>query len=219
MNRKVEMGMDFPMIGVLSSDPANLQLADPDMVQFYRDNARRIYWLECEICQDDMLFVKRLMDWNMEDRGIPAEKREPVYLMIDTPGGDLYVTLSLIDAIRASKTPVIGVVVGTAYSGGFYALLACDKRLGLKHSSYMVHRGSGSMEAPDQLAAEMAMKQWSAQIATLRDFVVERTNMNVKEVGKALKTDTYYNVEKALEKGILTGVVESLDGLFGVSEQ
>lgn len=211
MKRKMDSLM-LPA-AILCSDEANLQLPSPDLVQYYRDNSRRVYWLEGEIMGDDNLFIKRLIDWNQEDAGIPREERTPVYLMIDTPGGDLYTTLALIDAIMASETPVIGVVVGTAYSGGFYVLLACDKRIGMRHSSYMMHRGSGTIDAPDQMAAEMAMKQWSEQVKTFMDFVVERTSMQVREVRKALNTDTYYSADKALEKGILTGMVTSMNEL------
>lgn len=202
----------FPPAAIVHfSDPANMQLPDPDMVQFYNDINRRIYWLEDEISSADAIFVKRLIDWNIEDYGLPKEERKPIYLMIDTPGGDLYVTLTLIDAIRASETPVIGIVTGTAYSGGFYVLLACDKRWGLKHSSYMVHKGSGELGNADQAAAAEAMKQWQAQINTLRDFVVERTNMPLKDVNKALRTDTYLSADRALEKGVLTHIIDSIN--------
>lgn len=210
MKRKMESLM-LPA-AILCSDEANLQLPSPDLVQYYRDNSRRVYWLEGEIMGDDNLFIKRLIDWNQEDAGIPKEDRTPVYLMIDTPGGDLFTTLALIDAIMASETPVIGVVVGTAYSGGFYVLLACDRRIGMRHSSYMIHRGSGTVDG-DQMAAEMAMRQWSEQMKTFTDFVVDRTSMQVREVRKALNTDTYYSADKALEKGILTGLITSMGEL------
>lgn len=204
---------DMIPVFALHENLANMQLPDPELLQYYRDDARRIYWLDDEITQADDIFIKRLIDWNQEDAGIPKEERTPVYLIIDTPGGDLYVTLAIIDAIMASETPVIGVVTGTAYSGGFYLLLACDKRLGTKHSSYMMHRGSGEINAPDQMAAEMAMRQWSSQVDALKNFVVERTSMLMKDVRKALQTDTYYSADKALDKGILTGIISSLSEL------
>ena len=121
---------------------------------------------------------------------------------------------ALIDAIMTSETPVIGVVTGTAYSAGILVLLACDTRLGMKHSSYMMHRGSGMIDAPDQKAAEMAMKQWSDQVKTFTEYVVERTSMSARDVKKALSTDTYYSADKALEKGILTGIVGSINELL-----
>ena len=210
--KKLDGEIMLPVIQTCGS-LANMQLPDPELLQDYRDDARRVYWLDDEITAMDNLFIRRLIDWNQEDIGRPPEERKPVYLMIDTPGGDLYTTLALIDAIMASETPVIGVVVGTAYSGGFYVLLACDKRIGMRHSSYMMHRGSGTIDAPDQMAAEMAMKQWSEQVKTFMDFVVERTSMQVREVRKALNTDTYYSADKALEKGILTGMVTSMGEL------
>lgn len=209
MENTIESYFAQPMMVGCFSDPANLTLPDPGLVQYYCDIGRRVYWLENEICQEDLFFVKRLIAWNAEDSGLPKEERKPVFLMIDTPGGDLYVTLSIIDAIRASETPVIGVVTGTAYSGGFFALLACDQRLGFRHSSYMIHKGSGAIDT-DQTAAVEAMRQWQAQTNVLRDLTVERTKMPLKDVNKALRTDTYFSADKALEKGVLTGLISSL---------
>lgn len=198
----------------LGGSLANLQLPDPDLLQYYRDDARRIYWLDDEITPMDNAFIRRLIDWNQEDVGLPKEERTPVYLMIDTPGGCLDTMFALIDAIMASETPVVGVVTGTAYSAGILVLLACDTRLGMKHSSYMMHRGSGTIDAPDQKAAEMAMKQWSDQVKTFTEYVVERTSMSARDVKKALSTDTYLSADKALEKGILTGIVGSINELL-----
>lgn len=204
---------DYIPAVVVSGSLANLQLPDPDLLQYYRDDARRIYWLDDEITPMDNAFIRRLIDWNQEDAGLSKEERNPVYLVIDTPGGSLDTMFALIDAIMASETPVIGVVTGTAYSAGSLVLLACDQRLGLKHSSYMMHRGSGMIDAPDQKAAEMAMKQWSEQVKTFTEFIAERTTMSTREVKKALSTDTFLSADKALEKGILTGIISSLDEL------
>ncbi len=203
----------IPMVE-MGGSLANMQLPDPDLLQFYRDDARRIYWLDDEITAMDNLFIRRLIDWNQEDLGLPKEDRAPIYLFIDTPGGNLDTMFALIDAIQASETKVIGVVTGTAYSAGILVLLACDTRLGMKHSSYMMHRGSGMIDAPDQKAAEMAMKQWSDQVKTFTEYVVERTNMSARDVKKSLSTDTYFSADKALEKGILTGIVGSINGLL-----
>lgn len=210
--KKLE-GECIPVVA-LGGSLANMQLPDPDLLQYYRDDARRIYWLDDEITPMDNAFIRRLIDWNQEDIGLPKEERTPIYLIIDTPGGSLDTMFALIDAIMTSETPVIGVVTGTAYSAGILVLLACDTRLGMKHSSYMMHRGSGMIDAPDQKAAEMAMKQWSDQVKTFTEYVVERTSMSARDVKKALSTDTYYSADKALEKGILTGIVGSINELL-----
>lgn len=211
--KKLDGEIMLPVIQTCGS-LANMQLPDPELLQDYRDDARRVYWLDDEITAMDNLFIRRLIDWNQEDIGRPPEERKPVYLMIDTPGGALDTTFALIDAIQASQTPVIGVVNGIAYSGGFYVLLACNRRMGMKHSSYMMHRGSGEVSAPDQRAAEMFMKQWSSQVKTLTDYVVDRTDMTSREVKKAIDTDTYYSADEALKKGILTELISSYDVLL-----
>ena len=82
--------------------------------------------------------------WNMKDdeAGIPVEKRQPIKVYIDSNGGCLDDTLTMIDAISMSKTPVWTICVGNAYSGGFFTFIAGHKRIAYPMSSFMFHEGS-----------------------------------------------------------------------------
>lgn len=59
--------------------------------------------------------------WNNYDNkhNIPIEERKPILLYIDSNGGSLTDTFTIIDAIKLSKTPIWTIVTGCAYSGGF----------------------------------------------------------------------------------------------------
>ena len=63
--------------------------------------------------------------WNKQDEGIPREDREPIKIYIDSLGGMLTDSMTIIDAIKMSKTPVIGICTGCAYSGGFFIFISC----------------------------------------------------------------------------------------------
>ena len=66
-------------------------------------------------------------------------EREPIQLYIYTYGGVCYAGFALIDAIRASKTPVHTIVLGTAKSMGIFIFNAGHKRLIGEHATLMYH--------------------------------------------------------------------------------
>ena len=86
----------------------NVNLADPSLVNYWRDRARRIIWIDTEITEDIVAIIRWIIKWNEEDRGLPADEREPIKLYINSPGGLLIPTIAVCDAIIMSKTPVYG---------------------------------------------------------------------------------------------------------------
>ena len=66
-------------------------------------------------------------------------EREPIKLYIYTYGGVCYAGFALIDAIRASKTPVYTIVLGTAMSMGIFIFNAGHKRLIGEHATLLYH--------------------------------------------------------------------------------
>ena len=77
-----------------------------------------------------------------EEDNIPVEERMPIKIFIDSDGGDLSATLTMIDAIKMSKTPVWTINLGCAYSGGFFTFICGHKRLAYPHSTFLYHEGS-----------------------------------------------------------------------------
>ena len=78
----------------------NLQLPNPDLRDYYRDEEDRIFWLNdtVEDCAEDL--IKMILRCNREDKGIPAEDRKPIKIFIDSPGGDVTFMWSIINLIK-----------------------------------------------------------------------------------------------------------------------
>ena len=74
-------------------------------------------------------------------------EREPIKLYIYTYGGVCYAGFALIDAIRASKTPVHTIVLGTAMRMGIFIFNAGHKRLIGEHATLMYHDVSLHLES------------------------------------------------------------------------
>ena len=103
------------LVGIPEST-ANMQLPDPDLRNFYRDEEDRIFWLDQGVgeCATDL--IKMIIRCNKEDKGKPVEDRKPIKIFFFSPAGDLDVNYALIDTIRMSKTPVYGINVGRCCS-------------------------------------------------------------------------------------------------------
>ena len=74
--------------------------------------------------------VTMINNYNTRDElnQVKEEERLPIKIYINTDGGDLYAALSIVDAIKLSKTPIFTIVIGTAFSGGFFISMVGHKR-------------------------------------------------------------------------------------------
>lgn len=146
--------------------------------------------------------------WNKCDENIPVEDRKPIKLIIDSCGGFLTDSFTIIDSIKMSKTPVIGICTGNAYSGGFFIFISCDKRIAYPHSSYLFHEGATSNGGTAGQFANYAMF-YKKQLNQLRQVVLEHTNITEEEYESIKKDDVWYDVNDGVEKGFIDEIAEN----------
>ena len=79
---------------------SNAMLPDPDLLNYYKDISQRILFLEGEIEEPSLEFVKEIYRFNAVDKGKPVEERVPIRIFIDSNGGDVQVMWCLINAIK-----------------------------------------------------------------------------------------------------------------------
>lgn len=142
--------------------------------------------------------------WNQydEDRQIPVEYREPIKLFIDSCGGNLSDTLTIVDSIKMSRTPIYTICVGSAYSGGFFVACSGHKRIAYPHASFLFHEGStGTSGTSSQF--ENYTTFYKKQLEQLRQIVLENTDITEEEYAKIKKEDIWYTAQEALEKNII----------------
>lgn len=95
---------------------ANLQLPDPTLRDYYRDEADRVFWIDSEVNVATLELVKMIIRCNKEDKDKPIEERKPITVFIDSPGGSVEVLYAIVKAMKASKTPIRTVNYCTAFS-------------------------------------------------------------------------------------------------------
>jgi len=147
--------------------------------------------------------------WNKQDdeNNIPIEDREPIKLYIDSCGGLLTDTFSIIDSVKMSKTPVIGICTGTAYSGGFFILISCDKRIAYPHASFLFHEGA-TQNGGTSGQFENYTAFYKKQLKQLKQLVLDYTKISEEEYEKIKREDIWYDTVEALEKGIIDKIAE-----------
>ena len=75
------------------------------------------------------------------------DSEKPIYMYIDSPGGDVDAGFAIFDMIRFIKSPVILIGMGLIASAAALILLAVDKenRVALPNSRYLIHQPSSGM--------------------------------------------------------------------------
>lgn len=194
----------------LISDPELLIDVEGTLQSF--DFRERSIFLTEEITQDHANSVFEMIKfWNTVDEmdEVPAEEREPIKVYINTPGGDLDATFSIISSIKISKTPVHTITIGTGYSGGFFIGICGHKRFGYPYSSYLFHEGS-SMDGGDAHKFIQRADFYKKQLCRLKNIVMNNTKITPQEYEKYRKDDWFMEPTDALKYGVIDEILNEI---------
>ena len=149
--------------------------------------------------------------WNEYDEkhNIPVDERKPIKIYIDSYGGSLTDTFTIVDSIKMSKTPIWTICIGCAYSGGFFAFISGDKRIAYPHASFLFHEGSTSNGGTSS-QFENYTAFYRKQLNQLAEIVINNTKITKEEYKEIRKDDVWYDVQEGIEKGFIDEVAEGL---------
>jgi ATP-dependent Clp protease protease subunit len=141
--------------------------------------------------------------WNRydEENEIPIEEREPIKVYIDSPGGYLTSTFTIMDSIKLSKTPVWTINIGCAYSGGFFIFICGHKRIAYPTSSFLYHEGNGSVSG-DANKFQNQADFYKKQRQKLKEFTLKYTKITEEQYNEHIKDDWWLFADEAIELGI-----------------
>lgn len=205
--------MEYVMPVEISESLHNLQLPDPALVTYYNNLEKRKIWLDSELDANWIEYGRKILDWNREDVGSPVEDRQPIMLYFFSPGGDLDINNFFIDIIKLSKTPVIGINMGIAYSGGAFTYLACHKRLVMPNASFLLHKGSAGGFSGTAQQIEEITAQYKKQVDALKDYLVE-CGLDKKLVNKKMGGEWFIDAKEAVKLGISHSIVTNIDEIM-----
>lgn len=192
----------------------NVQLPEPGLLTYYKNLERRIIWLDSELDLMWLEYARMILMWNSEDKDVPVENRTPIKLYFFSYGGDLDINNSFIDLLKLSKTPVIGINFGVAYSGGAFTYLACHKRYIMPKASLLLHSGSAEGISGTAEQIEAFTSQYKRQINGLKKYLIEDCNLPKKMVDTKMRGEWYLDAAQAVELGIVHKIVDNLDEIL-----
>lgn len=147
--------------------------------------------------------------WNKYDdkRNIPIEDRKPIKIYIDSNGGCLGDTFTMIDAIKLSKTPVWTICTGAAYSGGFFTFIAGHRRFAYDHASFLYHEGATATGADAGKFRNYA-EFYQKELEQLKEVTLKYTKITPEEYKEHIKDDWWMTADEALKYGVCDEIVK-----------
>ena len=201
------------MLVAIPESVENLQLPNPELLTYYKDEKDRVLWIEGEINDGLFEYSKMILRYNIEDNDIPVEERKPIKIFINSPGGDLDSTLAFIGLMNLSKTPIWTIDACWAYSAAGLILMAGHKRYALPNTECLIHSGSGQLGGSYEQTKEQ-MKNYNYLVDKMRDFILSKTKIDQKLFKKNSQKDWYIYDDEMLSLGIVDEIVNDLDILF-----
>lgn len=165
--------------------------------------------MDYEIGSDVMALERLILRWNMEDKDIPPEERKPIWVYIQSPGGNLLYMSALLDAIELSVTPVYTVNMGYAASAAALIFMAGKKRFMLPRAKVLIHEGSAAFDGDAGKVLD-ATDSYKKQLKAMKEYVLEHTAIPKTQLMKKRSNDWELDAQYCLDYKVCDVVVSSL---------
>ena len=137
-----------------------------------------------------------------------GKEKDPIYLVLYTPGGSVMAGLELMQFMNTLRRPV-HVVANYAASMGFHILQSSSVRYVTKYATIMSHRASGGFDGDIPHQVTNRLKHVIDLVEKMDEQVISRTKGKyTKESYMELIRDEYYAVgSNAIRDGFVDKVV------------
>lgn len=165
----------------------------------------RIVFVGDEITRDSAnLVIAQLL--HLESQDPDAD----IYMYINSPGGEVYAGLGILDTMNYIKPDISTICVGMAASMASVLLAAGTKgkRIALPNSMIMIHQPSSGVQGQQtdiQIVADET--KWIRR--HLNELLSEYTGQPFERVDKDTERDNYMRADAALEYGLVDRVLAS----------
>ncbi|MDO4807209.1 MAG: ATP-dependent Clp protease proteolytic subunit [Coriobacteriales bacterium] len=141
------------------------------------------------------------------------ESQDPdkeISLYIDSPGGEVYAGLGILDTMNFIKPEVSTICVGMAASMAA-VLLACGakgKRMALPNSMVLIHQPSSGVQG-QQTDIQIVADETKYIREHLNQILSDATGQPIEKIQQDTERDNYLRAQAALEYGLVDRVITS----------
>lgn len=140
------------------------------------------------------------------------DTEKDISLYINSPGGEVYSGLAILDTMNFIKPQVSTICVGMAASMAAVLLSAGakGKRFCLPHSKVMIHQPSGGAQG-QQTEIEIVAEEIKKTRRELNKILSDASGQPIEKVQADTERDNYLTAAEALDYGLIDRIVTSRD--------
>jgi ATP-dependent Clp protease protease subunit len=158
--------------------------------------------------------IEKIMNINRMDVNTVQSERDPIILYINSPGGSVVEGFAIIEAIKASKTPVYTVKIGQWSSMAFLIGITGHRRFSLPNMTFLFHDGWNVMANSSNKVRDLARFDTCYEKKVVRKHVLEHTKLSLKEYKKRAREEFYMLTDDALKYGVIDHIVTDIDDIL-----
>ena len=131
-----------------------------------------------------------------------------IHLRLDSPGGDVFASVSMAQAMREHKSQIIVHVDGYAASAATQLLMAADKSVISKGGMVMIHKAwtFAVGNSDDFTSTANLLDKIDGQIA---ESYATKTGIDTEEILQMMADETWMTETEAVDKGFVDAIAES----------
>ncbi|MNP34725.1 ATP-dependent Clp protease proteolytic subunit [compost metagenome] len=151
----------------------------------------------------------QILNWNEDDSNIPIDDRKEIELILNSPGGDVYIGLILCSVIEKSNTPIKITTLGTAASMAALILMSGAKhgrRYAYEFSNVLIHDGSIGMQGSTNKVRDH-LKYQEEKDNQIKEFILRNTNISSEKYDEMSDREWWLTAKSAKEYGIIDVII------------
>ena len=184
----------------MTNNPPTSQLSSKTVLKLKVNKSRVVFLNEVVTQQSSERITNEL-------KALESKSNEPIYLLIDSPGGSVLDGTEVISQMEASTAPVYTVCTRLCASMAAMIHSYGTRRFAEDRAILMYHPASG--------AAEGQVPNMVSQLTTLTRYtdkmvanIVARSKVTKDEYNKLTAYELWIDSEDSLQKGLIDGIVQ-----------
>lgn len=196
----------------IESMPLNYVTPDMHLLEDFIPE-RKLFFTEDVYNASVLEIVRAIMKFNIEDKDIAVENRKPIYLYIQSLGGELTSMWTLLDMMNMSKTPIYTINMGVAASAASLIFMTGHKRFMFQSATVLIHEGSAQLQG-DAIKVMDQSASYKKAIQQMKDYILEKTSIPKAQLMKKRANDWELDAQFCLENKVCDVIVENIEEII-----
>lgn len=178
-----------------------------DLVDLRTDLNREIYisTITPEVAEKVDKII-RMWNYIDEDEMVEYSKRHPIKIYMNSLGGDFNSMLTIMDAIKLSKTPVHTINTGVVQREAFFIYSMGHQRYAYPRSTFLYERDLKHLsDTSEQVDKYIIFYQ--RQLLDIKDLIIEKTKITENEYNKHLKGAWWMTADDAYKLRVCNDIL------------